>query len=60
MKTTKRKITKKSIELAVRNNDVTALFAMFQGDSYKMYYAISSIPIKKLAKRALDLSFGRG
>jgi hypothetical protein len=50
-------ITKKSIELAVRNNDVTALFAMFQGDRQKVHDAVSSLTINKLAKRAYDLAY---
>lgn len=54
-----KKITKKSIELAVRNNDATALFAMFQGDRQKVHAAVSGLMIQKLAKRAYDLAYGK-
>lgn len=54
-----KKITKKQIELAVRNNDATSLFAMFQGDRQKVHAAVSSLMIKKLAKRAYDLAYGK-
>jgi hypothetical protein len=53
-----KKITKKSIELAVRNNDATALFAMFKGDRQKVHAAVSSLTIQKLAKRAYDFAYG--
>jgi len=59
MKSFKTLATKKSIELAVRNNDVTALFAMFKGNRSKVFEAVSGIMIKKLSKRAYDLAYSR-
>lgn len=53
------KITKKSIELAVRQDDVTTLFRLFQGNRKKVYEAVSNLTIKKLRKRAYDLAYGR-
>lgn len=51
------KTTKKSIELAVRNNDATSLFAMFEGDRQKVHAAVGGLMIQKLAKRAYDLAY---
>lgn len=55
----KMKITKKSIELAVRQNDVTTLFRLFKGDREKVHEAVSNLTINKLAKRAYDLAYGQ-
>lgn len=54
-----KKITKKSIELAVRSNDATSLFAMFEGDRKKVHAAVSGLSFQKLAKRAYDLAYGK-
>jgi hypothetical protein len=53
------KNTKITIELAVKNNDASALFKLFKGNRSKVMEAVSGLKDKNLAIRAYDLAYGK-